>query len=635
MTTSLYMPDVVVELAFGSGVRTAAASRTWTFVSAYVELEQGIDIEGGRGDQFSTCDANSIKLVLDNSDGRFTAGLSSSPYYPNVKVGTPIRVRAKRVGGAGYVTLGMGYVDEWPVIWDGSDAYALAPITASSRLAVLGRERKLRSIVEEEILVDSPTAYYPLAEPEGATAAADSSGNSAATLTQAGVGAAVTFGTATGPSTDGLTAATFAGGKFLAGPREHVFTDHLTDYLPWLGCFMNASATGTDSVLWRLTTDSGYSIVAKVTSAGKLSVTHTNDMTGLDEWTFTSSATVEDGTTHHVLLRFVDNGGPEPRLYIDGALDSQVNVMTTFGVTDALWDLSVGGASGFTSFTGTIAHVALGIPATALGATRPAAHADAGLDGFEGETPSLRVARYASYAGVPAVEVDADAGTSPMAHIDTTGNSVLDMLRKVETAEGGVLHDGRDGTLEFRARNSRYLATSAFTLSFATQQIEADYQPVVDRSQIQNDVTAKLPGETVTARVVDQPSVDAYGAAGEELELHTTDAAEPHAAASWRVNTYAEPRPRVPALTVDLLPLPGALQDSLLAADVGTRFATTGAPSQSAASAGDYFVEGYGYTIGPESFVIRLNVSDTSAYVDTFVLDSATRGVLDTNRLAY
>ena len=68
-------------------------------------------------------------------------------------------------------------------------------------------KRPMRSMLEQEILLDTPTAYYTLGEPEGATSAGDTSGNGLASLTIAGTGAALTFGTSTGPA-DGLPAPT-------------------------------------------------------------------------------------------------------------------------------------------------------------------------------------------------------------------------------------------------------------------------------------------------------------------------------------------------------------------------------------------------------------------------------------------
>lgn len=597
------MPDVVVEVAFNAGVRTPAASRVWTDVSAYVELAEGIEIGYGRQDKFSTCDANTLSLTLDNRDGRFTAGLASGAHYPNVKVGRPIRVTATRVGGAASTRF-VGFVDEWPVEWNGTDVYAKAVVKASSRLARLGGGHKLRSIVEEQCLTGSPAAYYTMGEVEGAIFASDSSGNGASVLgVQLGV---VAFGTATGPGTDGLTAATLTGATMSAENADIVTAYSLMAFFssvttPSGGDFGTIVQAGKAIVI-----DPSTGILKASASPGFLAGT----------------GSLLDGATHHAAIT---HDGATLRLYQDGVLvDSDAEAFIS----------PTGLIAGSSNWNVTLAHICY-VP-TALSAAQIADIAAAGAAGFVGETPGVRIARYATYADIPAVEVDADAGASPMAHVDTTGKSALEALRIVETTEGGVLHDGRDGTLEFRGRSARYLAASSFTLSFATQQIEADFRPVVDRSEIQNDVTATNLDGTVTARALNQASVDDYDSKGDDLELATTDVNEPHAAAWWTVNTYAEPRPRVPALAVDLLPLTGAMQDSVLAADVGTRFATAGAPAQAAAAAGDYFVEGYTETIGPESYFFTFNVSDASAYVSVWVLDSATRSQLDTTtKVAY
>ena len=132
MPTSNYMPDVKVEIAFNAGWATPAASRTWTDVSAYVDLEKLITITWGRSDERSTADPNQCTLTLDNRDGRFTAGNAGGAYYPNVKVNRPIRVKADPVDGSETVRF-LRYVNGWPTEWsDGTDATAYAPISASS-----------------------------------------------------------------------------------------------------------------------------------------------------------------------------------------------------------------------------------------------------------------------------------------------------------------------------------------------------------------------------------------------------------------------------------------------------------------------------------------------------------------------
>ncbi|MHC3392098.1 carbohydrate binding domain-containing protein [Streptomyces lavendulocolor] len=87
------MTRVVVECGFGSTVTTPAASITWTDITQYVDMLDGISITRGAQDEQAEVQAGTCSLILDNSDGRFTAGLASSPYYPNVKKNVPIRVR--------------------------------------------------------------------------------------------------------------------------------------------------------------------------------------------------------------------------------------------------------------------------------------------------------------------------------------------------------------------------------------------------------------------------------------------------------------------------------------------------------------------------------------------------------------
>ncbi|HKY57857.1 MAG TPA: hypothetical protein VJL80_07450, partial [Aeromicrobium sp.] len=133
MPTSTFMPDVTVEIAFDSGYTTAAASRTWTDVSAYVEADDILSIARGRGDEFSTPQPSRLSLTLDNRDGRFTPEYASGAYYPNVKKGRPIRVRATWPLGGGGTThyRFLGYIDEWPVQWPGGGA-EMSTVTISA-----------------------------------------------------------------------------------------------------------------------------------------------------------------------------------------------------------------------------------------------------------------------------------------------------------------------------------------------------------------------------------------------------------------------------------------------------------------------------------------------------------------------
>jgi len=85
---------LVVEAGFGSTVFTDPAAITWTEITQYVDVnEVGVSINRGASDERADIQVGTCTLLLDNSDGRFSPGLASSPYYPNVRKGTPIRVR--------------------------------------------------------------------------------------------------------------------------------------------------------------------------------------------------------------------------------------------------------------------------------------------------------------------------------------------------------------------------------------------------------------------------------------------------------------------------------------------------------------------------------------------------------------
>lgn len=85
------MIRISVEAAFGS--TPTAASVTWTDITGWVDLGEGVKIDRGASDELSETQPATATLVLDNSDGRFTAGNAASPYYPNVRRNCPLRIQ--------------------------------------------------------------------------------------------------------------------------------------------------------------------------------------------------------------------------------------------------------------------------------------------------------------------------------------------------------------------------------------------------------------------------------------------------------------------------------------------------------------------------------------------------------------
>lgn len=833
MTTSAYMPDVKVEIAFNAGYSTPTGSRTWTDVSSYVELKHGISITHGRGDEFATAEPNRCTLTLDNTDGRFTAGraaavartnlarnpggetangwgsnngalyvraadavvkrsgtqsirftrtattpntvlasvhsvgsdtsfttagepvaapgethtasvyalpgqvgfsatisltfkdaghatvgstttsavtplsslvdwtriqvsalapagavsynigfgatanvgnaatgdfvniddamanvgstafdyfdgstgatydaelfplshawtgtANSSPSTESlghsVKIGRPIKVTSTPVGGAASIRF-LGYIEEWPVAWDGAASYAKAQITATSRLARLGFNAELRSSVTEEFLGGAPAIYYPLGEAAGASRATDLMGGTSLAL--AGAGAAPTFGA----GNDLINAGT---GVTFSATGGHLATTLSTPITTGVGVVVRLEAFINDYET------AGGPVIVKLFNPGDPLGTpfFTMERTGSSLYASTYDGSNQATVSHpdvftgtaplHVAATMTISGIDEAvlTLYVDGAQVATVTDTGWFTGASTLTKMSVGDRLGGVD---TLSHVAVNADLSKI-----AARAAAGLTGFANEAASDRIKRYARYAGIATAEVSAATGTNPLAPVDTTGSDVLDAMRKVEETEGGILFDGADNTLTFHGRAARYHTVSAFTLSAASQQIEADIAPKLDRSTLVNDITATSADGT-SSRAINQTSIDEYGYARTSIDIAGTPD-DAYQAAAWRVALYSQPAPRIPALGVDLLAISLSLQASLLTAGIGTRFTVSGLPTQAAAASLDFFIEGYNESIGPESYEFSLNVSPVQdAFLKVWILEDATYGAYDSNPLSY
>ena len=568
----------------------------WTDVSAYLESE--VTVTGGRQDELSQADPNQCAFALDNRDGRFTPGKSGTAYYPYVKVGVPVRVSAD-VDGSGSSRRFTGYVDSWQVDWADGQDYCKVQVQASSIMARLGLISERRSAVEEEILVDSPTIYYPLSEAPGATSAFNESGVSSGDLRLDGDGSPVVFGNAVGPPADGLPAAQFYGGQFLTASSLPSFA------LRTLEVFFLANpgaVTGSGSLFLQ----SGSSLSLGI-----------NGTTGVLQSAAVSAGTAPiDGRVHHAVVTW--NAGTET-LYVDGVAVGSASSADPGVVTS----LNVGSVLGATVTSAiVIAHAAA--YTTPLSAARISEHYYAGMTGFQGETVAARLARYATWGKVTSYTTTSTV--MPVAADVYAGAALVDLLHNLETAEGGVLYDARDNNLTLLSRQSRLTATTAVTFDASSEQLQSSYSPVTDRQVLANEVTV-TGGDGTVAKVTDTTSQTSYGVARTEIAVLTTEPQSPLARAQWEVYARATPRERVPTLGVDVLNC-GIAPTTLLALTVGSRVAVTNLPSQ-AVGAGDYFIEGWSETFEPSSYEITFNVSPAQPWVNTLILDDATKGVLD------
>jgi hypothetical protein len=634
------VPTVKVEIAFST--QPDDPSPVWVDVTGYTRcVTDPISITRGRQDRYETVQPSKLSLTLLNIDGRFTPGNISSPYYPNVKKGRKIRVSVID-NGVTYRRF-TGFIDEWPVTWaDASASVSDVRISASSRMARLGRGKVLPSLIELEYLLDDPIAYYPLSDSEGATSAGNVSTDvmpqMAVTPFGGGSNANITFGSATGPSTASLTSALFTrvsstAGAYLLMSSPTLLVDGQNQGTVLLEAFFKASAAQEMGICQadQFGFFPGQTAYYLGTNAsGKL--IGVNQGVGGPIYTLTSAATVSDGATHHIALREQYNGtNTIADLFLDG-----VNVGTT--TIGGAWNNSVyrllgGGGLVNSAFAGTLSHVALTWSASTINTARILQHALAGTTGFSGESSGSRLFRLSTYAGVPDIDTEFDAGLSTsMVSQDTSGQVPITLMQDVVATEGGVLFDAGGGDLTFHDRAHRYNAASVLTLS--GNRLQPTLEPRLDDQNLVNDVTASRPGG-VSLRAVDLASVAEYGTYREDISLLTTSDNEVFDAANWRLYTGSTPQVSVPTAETELADATTAQKAAVLARDVSDRITLSTLPAQAPASSMDFFVEGLTETIYADSYRIVFNLSSASLS-GVWQLDSPVYSVLgSTTRSAY
>lgn len=175
MTTNARTVQVLVDWVNPAYGTNATGGSDWTDISDYVREDQPITITRGRQDNISTVQPGRATFTVDNSDGRFTPGLSSSPYYP-VTFGRRIQINVKDESGT-YHTRFDGQINEIDVTETATGEEATALFTCTDVLAQLNRGDELSCATVEFASGLSPALQYIMNEPTGSSGLKDSSGN--------------------------------------------------------------------------------------------------------------------------------------------------------------------------------------------------------------------------------------------------------------------------------------------------------------------------------------------------------------------------------------------------------------------------------------------------------------------------
>lgn len=613
-------------------------SPAWVDVSSRLDLRAGITIRRGRGDEYETVQTGTMTLTLDNRDGAFTPDNPSSAYYPNVLPQKRIRLSYVHPTSGAINYRFDGYVDEWPVNWPGgSGNYSDSTVTATDLLARIGTRQKLHSVIAETILLDNPSAYYPLSEPEGSTLVYDQSGTVGGTslgLKQYGTGGTVTFAGGTGPATDGASAPLFApasssNGVYISGPTAPLFNAATGEITLEAGF---ATTTVTQQTIAQISDDWGNLLRLELDPVGHVSALYWPASTSFAATAeVVASATYVGGSTHLAAARLYYNAGVVTlSLTVDTTLIGTATSSTRW--TPRFSNLDIGGRVDGFIFTGTLSHVA--VTPSKLSDARLLDHRAAQRDGFVGERSDQRIARIAAWANIPTARLSLDVGVSTnIGHVECTGMSPLDYMRKVEDTEGGLLFADMLGQLTFYNR-ARFYTPGDPDVTVPSRLLNGDVRYVKNLQDVRNEVIgSRTDGAAKTAR--DTASITAYGLLSESLDLITRSDAEVTDAVNWRLNTSSQPRTRVTDMSLDAYTDATYSPQILSGLGIGARVTVTGMPTQAPATTLDQMVQGYTETISDTEWSFSANTSPYAGSVG-LVLDDATYGTTDsTNLIAY
>lgn len=620
--------DIIVEIAFNAGYNTPVASRVYTDVSDYVEGQSVIQIVRGRTDEFGQPEPSRLTgLVLDNRDGRFTAGRSASPYFPNVRIGRPIRVSVQPPGSPTPSVRFVGFIDKWPTTWDdGGEGTAYAQISASGRTARLGLDTPLSSWLDETFRFYSPLLYWPMSDPEGSlTASSGLPFGPPMLIRELGAPAPLAFGQPTTVLTD-TTAVDFSGAP---GTGQSLRAAPIaTDTRAKDGFSIECYAAFTVA-------NNAYLININMGPAGYLSLL--TNATGTVTARFegegflsdcTSPLPYNDGLPHHFVARIehVAANSHRVQLWVN-------NVVVATGPTWSFTDgsVSVIGVDVAPGFTGQMCFVAVGAgsaPGDIMARTFQGLFPGTGL----GE---LVFQRLAEFVGLTDIVAPGNVFFCEQVQtFDLRGKTVIEAMRLTAEADTlGIVFDTRDGAVAYHSGEYRSWLGGFLTVTLSTGagEIETGIAPTLDRARLVNEATVTgQDGSVSTAS--NAASVAEYGLARDSSNLPLT-AEQALMIASWKVNLYGEPSVRIPALSVHLSPLAFARYNAILALEVSDMLAVTGMPSQAPTSTAKFVIEGYTETLWGRGHTIDFNVSPGSVR-EVLTLDDPVLGQYDAYPLA-
>ncbi len=605
-------------------VRTYAAfgadpddEETWVFteITNYVRHADGITLSRGRRTAHGEADPASLSFKLDNRDGRFTPYMASSPYYPNIRRGLPIRVMIDNVGVNPPYERALCFVDSWRPGWDDTSREAFMEVEAFGRLRRLGQqstESQSPVYVFYRSLSPQPAGYWPLEDGAASTSAAEAFGRGVALAAGVQFAADDTL-EGSGPlpmlSTSSYLSANLEAYTSPSPNRWSISWMLHLDAVPGVENMLmdvfTTDATGS-IVRWVFSLDSttfrvrGYDGLGGL--VGTVSSVYAAQLVG--GWSMIRVTAAQNGANVDVTVYTVEPDG--------GTNSFSGSIAATLGNVRAWRFLAGTGLDG-----AGVGHVAIytGDPANLLTSRDE-------MEGMDGEHTYSRWYRvlaqtdygnYVYYGDDSFSAFDQTMGPQPRVPL-------IDILREIQDAEVGLIHDGDDyGRLALVTRSYKANQVPWLYLNNSLGQLAPGLSPSYDADVLVNDFTASQPGGT-SARFTDDASIAAEGRAQGSLAVNVQKVEDLFQHASWRVALGTVPELRIPQVNLNLRSSPELIY-RYIHLFLGDRISITNLPSTYPNRTADVFVEGLTETLYRDSWTATLDCSPGYSY-NLLTLDS-------------
>lgn len=587
-----------VQIAWGADLLGDPTAWSWTEIGTDVRESPGISISLGRGDEAGTAQPASCSFELDNRSGDYSLG-GQSANWPNVRLGTPVRVRVNPAG-AGMVVTFQGAITSLGPTWP---FHSVAQVTLESA-------GTLRRLAQGDAPLESahlrgtrgiPTVlhYWPMEDGKSAAFFAPAVGDVPlvwtgndiiAQLGSPRMGEDTAFATSAPlPVVDGAwyiayVAPYVAGSEFQATMLAHWGTDLEASEASIIGF----QCTGTATYIDLMYTGDGsvYALVRDAAHGSHASPTLDVDLHS-------------DPRTVRMHLQLTQVGADVDISFGVARTDDSAVASTytlaghAFGNVERVFTnaTNLGGGPGIIQ-NAAFGHLVVRTDVTSL-------FEEINLvSGWNGETTTERVQRLCDENDEIIEVTHASFTTLGPQSVD----SLLGLLHEAEIADQGLLYDGRGPGLIYSPREERENRPADLTLDATDSNLKPALTPVYDDQRARNKVTITRKGASpVTFEDVTGPmgtaEIGTYDD-GDTVNVKDDNAARHYA--EWSVWLGTQEGYRYPTITVDLGSTP-SIVDEVLALGPGSRVDITGLDDALASHPGpdtlSLLVEGIDHTL--------------------------------------